>query len=194
MFGKDENTHFRFAYCFLPGFLAGIFLVNFGRRLFPEMDFGLTAEVLSSVGDADIDRAALFAWCFGRRMREAVLLAVFSTTWLGTAACAAAALWYGAGFGILLASCVAGFGFRGVLIALGCVFPQYAVYGPALLALWCWCGENCRGIYGARPSFAGMKTPALFGRVLKLLWILLLLTAGCALEACVSPGILKGLL
>lgn len=184
----------RTTYCFLPGLLAGIFFVNFGRRLFPDMEWGITAELLMSACDAETDRAALFAWIFGRRMREALLLAVFSLTWLGTAACALDALWYGAGFGILLASCVAQFGLRGLPVTAGCVLPQYIVYVPALMMLWSWCGENCRGIYGQRADFRGMKTPALLGRVGKLLGILLLMTIGCALEAYAGAALLRGIL
>lgn len=191
---------FPFGYIFLVGLLAGILMMNFGKNILLDSTGLLEEETLRQMSSAASDSSVLFAFVLRERMIEFAVLALAATTYLGMAACVAAAGWYGFSAGAFLAAGVLRYGLRGILLALAGTLPQYLLYGPALYGLLLWCEKTFRMIYGKGPYGNGYhqesdtKIPAFSGRVLSLLILFAVMLAGCALESFVNPAILRGFL
>lgn len=191
---------FPFGYIFLVGLLAGILIMNFGKNILLDGTGLLEEETLRQMSSTVSDSSVLFVFVLRERMIEFAVLALAATTYLGLAACVAAAGWYGFSVGAFLAAGVLRYGLRGILLALAGTLPQYLLYGPALYGLLLWCEKTFRMIYGKghyRKRYyqeSDSKIPAFSGRVLSLLILFVLMLAGCALESFVNPAILRGFL
>lgn len=191
---------FPFGYIFLAGLLAGILMMNFGKSILLDSTGLLEEETLRQMSSAASDSSVLFAFVLRERMIEFVVLALAATTYLGVAACVAAAGWYGFSAGAFLAAGVLRYGLRGILLALAGTLPQYLLYGPALYGLLLWCEKTCNMIYGKgyyRKGYyqeSDAKIPTFSRRVLSLAILFAVMLAGCALESFVNPAILRGFL
>lgn len=184
-----------FSYIFLVGLVIGILMMNFGKNTLLDSTGLLDENTLKQMSSAAPDSSVLFVYVLRKRMVGIVALALAATTYLGVAACALTAGWYGMSAGIFLAAAVMRYGLKGVLLALAATMPQYLVYAPAIYGMLIWCEKTCRVIYGKGYYQASdTKTPAISGRVFSLLILLSLMLAGCALESFVNPVIFRGFL
>lgn len=185
-------------------------MMNFGKNILLDGTGLLEEETLREMSSTASDSSVLFAFVLRERMIEFVVLALAATTYLGMAACVAAAGWYGFSTGAFLAAGVLRYGLRGILLALAGTLPQYLLYAPALYGLLLWCEKTCRMIYGKghygkeyygkeyygkeHYQEGSAKIPAFSRRVLSLLILFAVMLAGCALESFVNPAILRGFL
>jgi hypothetical protein len=181
------RERFSFGFIFLVGLVAGMLTMNFGKSILLENTGLLDGDTLQSMSSVTLTGSALFAFVVRKRMTGMVILVLAATTYLGLAACAMTALWYGFSAGAFLAAGVLRFGINGILLTLAGTMPQYLLYGPAFYALLVWCEQTYRMIYH-------QKTPAISKRVLSLLIIFAVVLAGCGLESFVNPVILSGFL
>lgn len=189
------RERFPFGYIFLVGFAAGILTMNFGKSILLDGTGVLAGETLRQLSTAMPDNSALFAFVLRKRMVGFAVLTATATTYLGLAVCAGLAGWYGFAAGSFVAAGLLRFGFKGVILVLAATMPQYLLYGPAIYALLRWCERTYRMIYKKNYYQEGeTKAPALSSRVLLLIGIFAVLTAGCALESFVNPSILQGFL
>lgn len=177
--------------CFAIGIVIGIFFMNIQKSILLTGGDLLSVESLKRITEIGAGGSALFAYVLRKRGAQFLLLAVFATTYLGVAACAVAAGWYGFSCGVFLTAGVLRYGLKGVLLVLAGTFPQYFFYVPALCALFKWCDRTCRMIYGRGSFSAQNKTAPVMERVLSLAVLGILLLAGCFLESYVNPVFLK---
>lgn len=179
--------------CFGIGLLAGIFVVNVGKGILLGEAGLFDEETLCQIKYMTVDSRALFCYLLRKRVGRLLALAVFSTTYLGLAACMGVAVWYGAASGAFLASLALRYGLKGILLAAVALFPHTLLYIPAALALLVWCEELFRGIYMRREFNAGDRR-LLLKKAGRLAGILLVVLAGCLLEGYVNPYLLLGFL
>lgn len=180
---------------FLVAFVAGIFVMNFGKSILLENTGLLDENMLRQVSSAFPDSDALFAYVLRKRLTFVVIMVVVATTYLGIGACMAVVFWYGLSTGMFWTAALLKYGFKGFLLVAAGILPQYFVYVPAIYALLVWCDKTCRMIYLKGYYHQGdTKTPILLGRVFPLVVILIGILAGCFLESFVNPGILQGFL
>jgi len=178
--------------CFAIGVAVGIIFMNIQKSILLTGGDLLSAESLKRITGIGAGGSALFAYVLRKRGAQFLLLTVFATTYLGFAACAVTAGWYGFSCGVFLAAGVLRYGMKGVLLVLAGIFPQYLFYVPVLCALIKWCDRTCRMIYGRGSLPVQNKTaPVLMERVLSLFVLGILLLVGCFLESYVNPVFLK---
>ena len=185
----------KFATLFCVGFLTGILVMNLGKSILLE-ETGLFDEyTLYHMKYMTVDSSALFCYVFRKRIGAVLILAVLATTYLGFAAAAGAALWYGISAGAFLASLTLRYGIKGILLALISVLPHYLLYIPAMLILLLWCEELFRGIYSrGGGGFSAGDKGFLMKKAGQLVLIMLATTVGCLLEGYINPFLLLGYL
>ncbi len=186
---------FPFGFIFFAGFIIGMIVMNFGKSILLDGTGLLDEGTLRQLSGMTTDGSALFAFVLRKRIVGFVVLVVAATTYLGLAVCVIMTGWYGFAAGTFLAAGMLRYGFRGVLLVLASVMPQYLLYVPAVYGLLLWCEKTYRMIY-QKGIYQGkeIKAPVLSGRVLLVLGIFIVLVAGCALESFVNPSILQGFL
>lgn len=185
----------KFLSVFCAGLLAGIVLSNIGKSILLE-DSGLFDEnILYQMKYATVDGSALFCYIFRKRMALVLGLAVMSTTYLGLVACMGATLWCGMSMGVFLTVLFMRYGFKGLLLAIVCMLPQFLLYIPAALAMLSWCEGVFRGIYIRTGGEAwGADKSYLLKKAGWLAAICLTVTVGCLLEGYINPYLLLGFL
>lgn len=189
------KERFSFGMIFLAGLVAGILTMSFGKSILLENTGLLDENMLAQMASAYPDSNALFAFVLRKRLVVVVVMVLMATTYLGVAACVAADAWFGFSAGAFLTAAMLRYGFKGLVLVLAGVFPQYLLYGPAFYALLVWCDQTCRMIYSRGYGYSrDTKTPILLGRVFPLLLIFAGALAGCFLESYMNPGILRGFL
>lgn len=180
---------------FLMAFVAGIFIMSFGKSILLENTGLLDENMLRQMAVAFPEGNALFAFVLRKRMTLVVIMAVLATTYLGVGIGIAAVAWYGLSAGMFLTAALLRYGLKGFLLVAAGVLPQYLVYVPAFYALLLWCDQTCRMIYyKGYYHREDTKTPILFGRVLPLIVIIIGMIIGCILESFLNPDILQGVL
>ena len=88
--------------CFAIGIVIGIFFMNIQKSILLTGGDLLSVESLKRITEIGAGGSALFAYVLRKRGAQFLLLAVFATTYLGVAACAVAAGWYGFSCGVFL--------------------------------------------------------------------------------------------
>lgn len=173
---------------FTVGLFAGIILMNVGKSILLENTGLLDEYTLYHMKYMTVDGKALFYYVLKERMGQLVLLAVFSTTYLGLAVCGGMTFWYGICGGAFLATAVMRYGVKGILLVVVGIFPQYLVYVPAMIIMLFWCQKLYRTIYLERAELSITR------QLLQLLGIAAAFVLGCMLESFVNPYLFKGFL
>lgn len=169
--------------------------MNFKKSILLENTGLLDEYTLYYMKYMTVDSSALFYYVLRQRLGRLLVLALLSTTYLGLAVCAGAALWYGGCAGMFLATAVIRYGMKGILLVLVGILPQYLIYAPAMILMFAWCQRLYRAIYLDR-TYGSDSDKAFFWsrRLLQLVGILLIFAVGCILESFLNPYLMKGLL
>lgn len=183
-------------YSLFFGFFTGILgMILKKERLLYHTGF-LDSYTLGPVKYLEPDSGRLLSAVLIKRLGMAALLIILATTYLGGAAAYCYQAWSGLAIGILAAGSVIRYGFKGILLVLGSLLPQQLILIPAFLMLSVKCCELCRLLYSCD---AGGLSGRERGRILlkkglSMASVVLLITAGCFVEAYINPGILKRIL
>ncbi len=179
---------------FCIGVVAGILVMNMGKSVLLKGTGLFDEDTLYHMKYMTIDSRAFFFYIFRKRILVVLGMAALCTTYLGLVVCAGAVGWYGMAAGAYLSALALRYGFKGILLSLVGVFPQYLLYVPAMLALLGWCESLYKGIYSRSISAELAEKGFLPGKVGKLALILGVVILGCYLEAYVNPKFLLGYL
>ena len=180
---------------FWIGVLAGIIVMNLAKSILLDGTGLLDEYTLYHMKYMTVDSGALFYYVLWLRVKAALLLIVFATTYLGMAVCAGATVWYGFSFGAFASALMMQYGLKGIVFGVLSVFPQMLLYVPAAIALLRWCVRLNRSIYFQRDIMADVeKNVPLSRRVLRLLGILGVILLGCLAESFINPEIMEWLL
>lgn len=177
---------------FIIGICGGILLANLIKSELLSKAELLGENALLQVRYAVIDSKSLFLHLLGQRLGEAVLLMLLSTTFLGLAAVWVYAFRYGLSLGLLLATLLAGYGIKGVLLLIAGLLPQMMVYVPVWAILLALAERTCRRLYylNGNEGLSGLKRMGVHLSAQTGL-LLFALAAGCWLEAYVNPYLLR---
>ncbi|MDE5891576.1 MAG: stage II sporulation protein M [Acetatifactor sp.] len=177
---------------FIIGICGGILLANLIKSELLSRTELLGENALLQVRYAVIDSKSLFLHLLGQRLGEAVLLILLSTTFLGLAAVWVYAFRYGLSLGLLLATLLAGYGIKGVLLLIAGLLPQMLVYVPVWAILLALAERTCRRLYylNGNEGLSGLKRMGVHLSAQTGL-LLFALAGGCWLEAYVNPYLLR---
>ena len=180
---------------FWIGVLVGIIVMNLAKSILLDGTGLLDEYTLYHMKYMTVDSGALFYYVLWLRVKAALLLIVFATTYLGMAVCAGATVWYGFSFGAFASALMMQYGLKGIVFGVLSVFPQMLLYVSAAIALLRWCVQLNRSIYFQRDIMADVeKNVPLSRRVLRLLGILGVILLGCLAESFINPEIMEWLL
>lgn len=194
--GKRVHTgRLPYLVIFSAGLIIGVLLMNMGKSLLLDNTGLLDEYSLYHMKYMTVDGNALFIYILQQRLKDVLVLAVMSTTYLGLVVAGGMLLWYGASAGMFLSAAVIRYGMKGVLLALTSVFPQYLLYVPAMICLIVCCEQTCRSIYFKTSlSMEDSVRGTIPKRLAQLAVIMTVVIIGCALESYVNPYLLSGLL
>lgn len=179
---------------FCVGLVAGIFILNIGKSFLLDNTALLDEYTLYQMKYMTVDSSALFWYVFRRRILGVLALLIASTTYLGLLACRGVVLWYGFSAGIFLATLIARYGLKGILLAGVSMFPQYILYVPVMLMLLTWCEVLFRGIYYRDGETESENKKTAMVRAGKVFLIIVAMAVGCLLESYINPYFLLGFL
>jgi len=184
----------RLLYTLLFGFFAGVLgMILKQESLLYHTGF-LDSYTLGPVKYLDPDTRKLLAAVFMQRLGMAALLVILSTTYLGTAAAYLYQVWSGLAMGILAAGSMIRYGIKGILLFAGSLLPQQLILVPAFLMLSARCCELCGSMYfqGIPGAFSGRdRARFLMKKGANMIFSIMLIAAGCFVEAYINPRILK---
>lgn len=196
---KTEETEqmSRLVYALLFGFFAGILgMILKQESLLYNTGF-LDGYTLGPVKYLEPDTGKLLTAVFMQRLGAAALLIILATTYLGSMAAYLYQVWSGLAIGVLTGGSVIRYGIKGMLLTAGSLLPQQLILIPAFLMLSAKCCELCKIMYfrGVPGGFSGReKGRFLLKKGLNMATSVLLIAAGCFVEAYINPGILKMIL
>lgn len=177
---------------FIIGICGGILLASLIKS---ELLLGtelLGENALLQTRYAVIDSNSLFLHLLGRRLGEAALFVLLSTTFLGLAAVWFYAFRYGLSLGLLLTALFSEYGLKGIVLLVAGLLPQALVYVPAWLFLLALGERTCRRLYymNGNEGLVGLKRIGI--RLSAQAGLLLfVLAVGCLLEAYINPWLLR---
>lgn len=182
------------------GFILGFLLVHIGKKVLLD-DTGLLSEyALYEMKYTRISSSAFFWYVLRKRLAVVLVLALFSTTWLGLIAGYTYAAWVGISVGMLITAAVIRYGLKGILLIVAGVFPQGILYLPAGFLLLTWCHELCVWMHFPQKSTAALhvtntgKDNIMRRKVLQFLSLVVVVITACYLESYVNPKLVIGLL
>lgn len=194
---EEAEQMARLLYTLFFGFFAGILgMILKQESLLYHTGF-LDSYTLSPVKYLDPDTKKLLVTIFMQRLGVAALLIILSTTYLGSIAAYAYQVWSGLAIGLLSAGSIIRYGGKGILLIVGSLLPQQLILIPAFLILSVRCCELCRIMYfsGIAGGFSGKdKGRFLLKKGLHMIFSVMLIIAGCFVEAYINPVILKFIL
>lgn len=199
LFREEEEAQqmARLLYTLLFGFFAGVLgMILKQESLLYHTGF-LDSYTLSPVKYLEPDTKKLFLTIFMQRIGVTALLIILSTTYLGTVSAYFYQAWSGLAMGILAAGSMLRYGVKGILLIFGSLLPQQLILIPAFLVLSVKCCELCQIMYfrGIPGGFSGRdKGHFLIRKGMQMMPGILLILAGCFVEAYINPVFLKFIL
>lgn len=184
----------------LVGFVVGLVLMHVGQKVLLENTGLLSEYTLYEMKYSEIDSNAFFWYVMRKRVGEAFVLALLSTTWLGMVAALSCAAWIGVSFGMLLMAAMIRYGMKGIVLIVVGVFPQIVVYLPAVFWLLKWSFEFCSIIYFPSKISSGLhfdeagKNYIMRKKAVQFLSLVVVVIIGCVLESYVNPKLVSNLL
>ena len=191
---EEAEQMARLLYTLFFGFFAGVLSMVLKKESLLYGTGFLDSYTLGPVKYLDPDTGKLLMTVFMQRLGEAALLIILSTTYLGSAASYFYQAWSGLAIGILTAGSVIRYGLKGILLIAGSLLPQQLILIPAFLMLCVKCCELCKIMYfrGGIGGFSGKdKGKLLIKKGLNMTVNIMLIVAGCFIEAYINPKILK---
>lgn len=191
---EEAEQMARLLYTLFFGFFAGVLSMVLKKESLLYGTGFLDSYTLGPVKYLDPDTGKLLTTVFMQRLGEAALLIILSTTYLGSAASYFYQAWSGLAIGILTAGSVIRYGLKGILLIAGSLLPQQLILIPAFLMLCVKCCELCKIMYfrGGIGGFSGKdKGKLLIKKGLNMTVNIMLIVAGCFIEAYINPKILK---
>lgn len=183
-----------FAVIFMAGFLIGIIYANMIGKKYMDSSGILSDYFLSRYKYFDIVNNNLFWYLLKQRIFPSVVLWITGITIMGIPAVWVYLTWYGFSGGMLISMAVMKFGFKGLILCLGGIMPQYVIYIPIMIILLQKVYQMSLSLYGGKFSQGnGGKTKKQI--FLNYLWnyfiIFVILLIGVILESYINPYILK---
>lgn len=181
-------------YTLFFGFFAGVLGMILEKESLLYGTGFLDSYTLGPMKYLDPDAGKLLVAILMQRLGAAAFLIILATTYLGSVTAYLYQAWNGLALGVLAAGSVLRYGLKGLLLAAGSLFPQQLILIPAFLMLSVKCCELCGSLYFAGGCLERERGKFLAKKFLDMMASVILIAAGCFVEACINPGILKAIL
>lgn len=194
---EEAEQTAKLLYTLFFGFFAGILGMILKKESLLYSTGFLDSYTLGPVKYLDPDTGKLLITIVIQRMGAAALLIILATTYLGSVTAYLYQVWSGLAMGILTAGSVLRYGTKGILLAAGSLLPQQLILIPAFLMLSVKCCGLCRAMYfqGVAGAFSGReKGKYILKKALNMITDVMIIAAGCFVEAYINPRILKMIL
>lgn len=194
---EEAEQMAKLLYTLFFGFFAGILGMILKKESLLYSTGFLDSYTLGPVKYLEPDTGKLLITIVMQRMGAAALLIILATTYLGSVTAYLYQAWSGLAMGILAAGSVLRYGAKGILLAAGSLLPQQLILIPAFLMLSVKCCALCRTMYfqGMTDAFSGReKGKLILKKALNIITYVMLIMAGCFVEAYINPRILKVIL
>lgn len=179
---------------FLGAFAAGVFMANLmGREAVSNAGI-LNDYFVEKFQYAEINGENLFFYILGERIPLLLFLCFLAFTSLGVIAGMLVLSWQGFSIGFMLSAAIAKYGIKGILLALGGLFPQYLFYAPVYV-LCCWMTVYIRQrLFRDRREQERDKRYTYMAGLLITAGLFVVFITGIFLESYINPVILKKIL
>ena len=194
---EESEQMGKLLYTLFFGFFAGILGMILKKESLLYSTGFLDSYTLGPVKYLEPDTGKLLITIVMQRMGAVLLLIILATTYLGSVTAYLYQMWSGLAMGILAAGSVLRYGAKGILLAAGSLLPQQLILIPAFLMLSVKCCALCRTMYfqGVAGAFSGReKGKFVLKKALNMITCVMLIAAGCLVEAYINPRILKMIL
>lgn len=182
-------------FLFLAGFVAGVFLMNVGKKTLLENTGFLDEYSLYQMKYMSVESNAFFVYVLKKRLGTMGIILLLSSTYLGLAVLYCYAAWLGASLGMLLSAAIIRYGIKGILLVLTAAFPHYILYVPAWIMMFCGARELYRsGGLAGRGGNGRDKMQEIRKKAGVFLAIGGIALAGAWMESYINPGLVTGLL
>lgn len=194
---EESEQMGKLLYTLFFGFFAGILGMILKKESLLYSTGFLDSYTLGPVKYLEPDTGKLLITIVMQRMGAVLLLIILATTYLGSVTAYLYQMWSGLAMGILAAGSVLRYGAKGILLAAGSLLPQQLILIPAFLMLSVKCCALCRTMYfqGVAGAFSGReKGKFVLKKALNMITCVMIIAAGCLVEAYINPRILKMIL
>ncbi len=182
---------------FLVAFIVGILLMNSLGNWFVSEAGIFNAASMNRLKDMEINQGVFLLYVLKTRIKDLLILAMFSTTCFGIMAVYCNIIWQGFLTGMMLTAVFIRFGIKGLFLIMAGLFPHQLLLVPAGVMMWAWCYQNCSFVYYPRryygPKFHNKKQQYIRQGLL-FLWILSIVIIGCILECYVNPILISDII
>lgn len=195
-----RKSHFPkkvFFLVYMISFLLGIIFANWVGKSYIQNVGILSDYFLNRYKYTEINGSTLFLYVLEKRMAGILLIGTLGITFWGIVILFGGVIWFGFSSGLFLSAATMKYGFKGIFISLGCIFPQYLIYIPLCIFLLSMVYSIWVELYyGPKVSNRSKKTRRqLYGEyILLFLLICIVMLVGIMLETYVNPSILKKIL
>ncbi len=177
----------------LLSFVAGIFAANLMGREAVSNAGVLNGYFIEKFQYTTVNGENLFFYIVGERMPLLLLLFLLIFTALGILGGILMLGWQGFSIGFMLATGIAKYGVKGILLVLGGLFPQYLLYLSVYIGYCCVAvvlRQRLRGEGGV-----ALDRRLVYGMgIVAVILLFVMFAAGIFLESYVNPAILKNIL
>ncbi len=142
-----EHKNFTLLISFFIGLVAGIFVMNIGRKVLLENTGFLDEYSLYQMKYMSVNNSMFLLYVLKKRLGTVAIIALLSSTYLGIFTVYAYSAWLGISLGMLMSASVLRYGIKGVLLVVTAAFPHYLLYIPAFVILLKSAYELCASIY-----------------------------------------------
>ncbi len=193
----ESDRYLNWLYMFAGGFIAGIFIMNFGKTFFLSDGGILNINALNRIKYLDVDGTALLRYVLKERAGMVFLLVILATTLAGIISSYVFVLWQGALTGMFITAATIRYGMKGILLMLAAMFPQQLLLVPAWIMLLNWCCQLCCKFYYPHKDYDpeyGNRNRYLIRKGILFLWIIGVVIIGSILECYVNPILVSEIL
>lgn len=169
----------KYQWMFVGAFAFGILIIIAGGSVFLSESGMLNGETLERLQSTAIRNSHFFMYLLVRRLTVAGVLLLLSNTQYGRFSVRCFLVWQGAVFGMFFAASFLRYQMKGLLFALGSLFPHQFILLLSYVLLLYWC-LNVQYIRRRKPWL--------------LLWIMAGFGLGCFLESYVNPILLSDII
>ncbi|MBD5459580.1 MAG: stage II sporulation protein M [Lachnospiraceae bacterium] len=191
--GRRRNIPLLFL--FLAGFVAGVFLMNVGKKTLLENTGFLDEYSLYQMKYMSVESNVFFVYVLRKRLGTMGVILLLASTYLGLAVLYAYSMWLGASLGMLLTASIIRYGLKGIFLLLTAAFPHYILYVPVWIMMFCSARElYASGGISGRGGGGRDKGQEIRRRAVVFLTMAGIVTVGAWLESYINPGLVTGLL
>lgn len=179
---------------FIIGVVIGSVLANVSKELYFDQIEIFGGQYLNKIGALNINYSNLLRFVIWNHYKIFLIAWILSVTVIGILFMAGSILYAGATTGFLVSVAVMQYGWKGVLIFLSYLFPQYFIYIPVALLTTIQCHRLCIRCNFGIPMNRKGKVRLVIEKIPVIILLAVLLLIGCFAETYLNSQMLQKVL